>query len=114
MAALWTAVALWLGAPSAWMAIVVAADASLLLGLIGLPPGKLRAALALGFVVVGTALSLWLVAAGIVGSAFGLLPWESALRLGPVLFGSIATSWLGAVNLAWLAAATLLAIWWNR
>jgi hypothetical protein len=114
MVALWTAVALWFGAPSAWMTVIVAADASLLLQLLRIPPSPARCAMALAFLLVGSAVSLWVVVAGIVGPAFGLLPWESALRLGPVLFGAIATPWLGVANLAWLAAAVALTLWWNR
>ena len=90
MVALWGAVALWFDAPAAWMAVVVAADASVLLSLLRVPAGTGRAAWALGFLALATAASLWLMAAGVVGPAFGLLPWESALRLGPVLFGVIA------------------------
>lgn len=114
MAALWSAVALWLDAPAAWMAVVVAADASVLLALVRFPPGTRRAAWALVFLALATALSLWVMAAGVVGPAFGLLPWESALRLGPVLFGAVAWPWLTLGNLAWLGAAVALAWWWNR
>lgn len=114
MAALWSAVALWLDAPAAWMAVVVAADASVLLTLLRFPPGPGRSAWALAFLALATGLSLWVMAAGVIGPAFGLLPWESALRLGPVLFGVIAEPWLGLGNLAWLAAAVALTLWWNR
>ncbi|MGL6291554.1 MAG: hypothetical protein ACRC2H_12750 [Silanimonas sp.] len=114
MVALWSAAALWLGAPAAWMAVVVAADASLLLGLLRVPSGRVRTLLAITFLILCTAASLWLVVAGIIGPAFGLLPWESAMRLGPVLFGAIATPWLGVANAAWLAAAVALTLWWNR
>lgn len=114
MVGLWSAVALWLAAPTAWMAIIVAADASVLLALLRVPPGRARTAWALVFLLATTAGSLWLMAAGVVGPAFGLLPWESALRLGPVLFGVVATPWLGLANAAWLAAAVALTCWWNR
>ena len=112
--ALWGAVALWLGAPAAWMAVVVAADASVLLSLLRVPPGAGRAAWALAFLGLAVAASLWLMAAGVAGPAFGLLPWESALRLGPVLFEVIAAPWASLANLAWLAAAVALTLWWNR
>ncbi|MFO0394375.1 MAG: hypothetical protein ACK508_00610 [Lysobacteraceae bacterium] len=114
MVALWGAVALWLDAPAAWMAVIVAADASVLLSLLRVPAGRGRAAWAVAFLALATAASLWLMAAGVVGPAFGLLPWESALRLGPVLFGVIAEPWMGLGNLAWLAAAVALTLWWNR
>lgn len=114
MVALWGAVALWLGAPAAWMAVIVAADASLLLSLLRTPPGAARTAWALGFLVLTAAASLWMMAAGVIGPSFGLLPWESALRLGPVLFGVIAGPWATPANVAWLAAAVALTLWWNR
>lgn len=114
MAALWSAVALWLQAPAAWMAVVVAADASVLLGLLRIPAGGARTAWALAFLLIATAASLWLMAASVVGPAFGLLPWESALRLGPVLFTLVAAPWLDLANVAWLAAALGLTLWWNR
>jgi hypothetical protein len=114
MVALWTFAALWLGAPAAWMAVIVAADASLLLGLLGIRPGAGRVAAVLAFTVIGCAASLWVVAAGIVGPAFGLLPWESALRLGPVLFEVISAPWWTLGTAAWFAAALALSVWWNR
>jgi hypothetical protein len=114
MVALWTAAALWLGEPAAWMAIVVAADASLLLGLLGVRGGGARVAAVLGFLIVGTAASLWVVAAGVIGPAFGLLPWESALRMGPVLFEIISAPWWTMGTAAWFVAAVALSIWWNR
>ena len=114
LVALWTAAALWLGPPAAWMAVVAAADASVLLGLLRVPPGPARQALALAFVVASGAASAWVIAAGLVGPAFGLLPWESALRLGPVLFGILAEPWIGLASAGWVFAALALAAWWNR
>ena len=114
MVALWTAAALWLGTPAAWMAVVVAADGSLLLGLLGVRPGPRRCAAVLAFVVAGAASSLWMIASGIVGPAFGLLPWESALRLGPVLFEVVSAPWWTGATLAWFLAALAASVWWNR
>lgn len=112
--ALWGAVALWLDAPAAWMAVIVAADASVLLSLLRVPAGAARTASALAFLALAVLASLWLMAAGVVGPAFGLLPWESALRLGPVLFQIIVEPWATLANLAWFAAAVALTLWWNR
>jgi hypothetical protein len=63
--------------------------------------------------VAATAVSIilanWGIAAAQVGKAMGLLPWESALKLGP----QYAWTLIGLANqpadLAWLAAALLLA-----
>ncbi len=114
MVALWSAVALWFDAPAAWMAVIVAADGSVLLGLLRVAPGWGRTGWVLAFLGLTTSASLWVMAAAVVGPAFGLLPWESALRLGPVLFDVIATPWLEFANIVWLAAAVALTLWWNR
>lgn len=114
MVALWTAAALWLGAPAAWMAVVVAADASLLLSLLGIRPGPQRVAAVLAFVIAGSAAGFWVVAAGTIGPAFGLMPWESALRMGPVLFEVISAPWWTWGTAASLGAALALSVWWNR
>jgi len=114
LTALWVAAGLLLSAPSPWMAVVAAADASLMLRLLRVPAGNARVAAALAFTLLCAALSLWIIVAGIVGPAFGLLPWESALRLGPVLFGAIASNWLDAASGFWLIVALGLAWWWNR
>lgn len=112
--ALWTAAALWLGPPAAWMAVVAAADATLLLVLLRIPAGRIRVAFALGFVLLAGAGALWLTAAGVVGPAFGLMPSESALRLGPVLFEMVSAPWWTLGTAAWFAAALALSVWWNR
>lgn len=114
LVALWSAAAQGFGAPSAWMAVIVIADASLLLQLLRWPPGTARIALAFGFLLICTLASLWLAAAGVIGPAFGLLPWESALRMGPVLFSIIAETWWTPGNAAWMVAALALGLWWNR
>ena len=114
LTALWVAAALWLGAPAPWMAVIVAADAGLLLSLLRVPAGTARVAAAAVFLLACSLASAWLIAAGIVGAAFGLMPWESALRLGPVLFSSVAEPWWTASTMVWLAAAALLGVWWNR
>ncbi len=114
LVALWVFAAQSFGAPALWMAVIAVADASLLLGLLRWPPGWPRVALALGFLLACLLPSLWIAAAGVLGPAFGLAPWESALRMGPVLFEIIATPWLTFGNLVWLATAVALGVWWNR
>ena len=114
IAALWTAVALFFGAPAAWMAIIAAADASLLMHLLRVPDGPARVAMALAFLLLCTAASLWFIAAGIVGPAFGLDPLSSGLRMGPVLFEMVSAPWWTASFVAWFAAAVALSVWWNR
>jgi hypothetical protein len=114
MTALWVAAGLLFSAPSPWMVVIAAADASLLMQLLRVPAGNARAAATVAFTLVCMALSYWVIVAGIVGPAFGLLPWESALRLGPALFSAIASNWLDVAAAFWLCATLGLALWWNR
>jgi len=113
MAALWVAASLWLGPPAVWMAVLVAADGGLLLSLMRLPKGPARVAANLVFLAACCALSAWFLVATHVGLAFGLDPFESSTRLGPVLFQAIASSWLSGLEALWLAAAVGVAVWWN-
>lgn len=114
MVTLWSAAALAFGPPAAWMAIIVVANASLLLRLLRWPSGAARIVLTLGFLLACTAGSFWLMAASVVGPAFGLLPWESALQMGPVLFEVVSVPWWTAGTLTWMASAVALGGWWNR
>ena len=114
LVALWVAAGLGFGAPAAWMAVVVVADASLLLGLLRWPPGPSRVAAALVFLLACSLPALWAIAAGIVAPAFALWPWESALRMGPTLFHVLSEPWWTMPTVLWFAAAAALAAWWNR
>ena len=99
--------------PAAWMCLAVAVHAGLVLDLVDWPRGGPRTLLAFGFLLACVAGSLWLSVAGLVGSAFGLDPWASALRLGPTLFVAVAEPWLNPANLAWFAAAVALGLGWH-
>lgn len=81
-AAVWIMVALALDRQCSWMAVFVALDAAVLLRLGGHPPGWRRAALAVVATIVTIGLANWGIAAGQLGSGMGMLPWESALKLG--------------------------------
>mgnify|MGYP001761422436 CR=1 FL=1 len=108
-AAIWVLLAGGFGRPLHAMAVVAALDAALLLRLVRMRPGLSRALA--GVLVTATIIVLaqWGVIAGQVGSMFGLLPWESALRLGPSLAWVIAGLALDAVALAWFGASLVIA-----
>ena len=104
-AAAWILLAFARDRQCSWMAVFAAIDAVLLLRLARMPAGWLR--------VAATALSIvlanWGIAAAQVGKAMGLLPWESALKLGPQYAWTLAGLANQPGDLAWLAAALLLA-----
>ncbi len=81
-AAAWILVALALDRQCSWMAVVAALDAAVMLRLGGHRPGRLRATLAVFATVVTIVLANWGIAAGQLGTGMGMLPWESALKLG--------------------------------
>ena len=85
VATIWVTLALATDRACGWMALVGAVDFALLLRLVRMPAGPGRVALATTATVLTAAASAWLVAAGQIGSMLGLLPLESAARMGPVL-----------------------------
>lgn len=108
-AAAWILLAFARDRQCSWMAVFAAVDAVLLLRLARMPAGWLRVLAAVAATAVSIILANWGIAAAQVGKAMGLLPWESALKLGP----QYAWTLIGLANqpadLAWLAAALLLA-----
>jgi hypothetical protein len=108
-AAAWILLAFARDRQCSWMAVFAALDAVLLLRLARMPAGWLRVLAAVAATAVSIILANWGIAAAQVGKAMGLLPWESALKLGP----QYAWTLIGLANqpadLAWLAAALLLA-----
>ncbi len=111
MVALWVAVALWTG-PSlvGGMALVLAADAWLLLRLAGVGRGRRRALAASTFVLVGSAASVWFVVAAEIGRTFGLTPWASGERLGVGLFSAVARELGGPWDVATILAGVAMAV----
>ena len=108
-AAIWVLLASGLGRPLHALAVVAALDAALLLRLVRMRPGWGRAAAGTLITATIIVLAQWGVIAGQVGAMFGLLPWESALRLGPSLAWAIARIGLDVVALAWFGAGLVIA-----
>lgn len=108
-AAAWILLALASGRQCSWMALLAGLDAAFLLRMARMPAGGHRLLIAMLGTGATIAIANWGIAAGQMGRAVGLLPWESALKLGPhhawILSGLANTP----ADLAWLAAGLLLA-----
>lgn len=110
IAAAWALLALVTGRQSSWMALAAAGDAIVVLRLLRVRPGMARAGTALAATVLAAALANWWIAAGQIGRSLGLLPWDSSLRLGADYAWTLASLANRPADLAWIAAALLLAL----
>lgn len=108
-AAAWVLLAFARNAQCSWMAVLAAIDAVLLLRLARMRPGWMRSVLAVAGTALAIALANWGIAAAQIGKVMGLLPWESLAKLGPHYAWTLATLANRPADLAWLAAALLLA-----
>ncbi|MDR6842956.1 hypothetical protein [Pseudoxanthomonas sacheonensis] len=81
-AVIWIMLAVYLGKPCGWMAVLGALDAAVMLRLGGMRGGAGRTLLAVLATLAIIALVNWGTAATQIGFAMGLNPWDSALKLG--------------------------------
>ena len=109
-AALWVLVARLLQTQVAWLAPLAALDAALMLRLGRMPSGPKRAAWCLLATLATIALANWGITATEVGRGLGLLPWESALRLGRVYAWELIRLANGNTELVWYGLAVVTAI----
>lgn len=109
VAAAWTLWALSVERQSAWIALLAAADAALLLRLAKVPPGWARALLAVAGTVLAVLLANWWIAGGEMGRQLGMQPWNSIPRLGLHHFLALAELANRGTEYAWYAAAAVLA-----
>jgi hypothetical protein len=109
IAAAWILVAQATGRQCSWMAVAAALDAALLLRMGRLRPGAARAAWAVLATAVAIALANWGIVATEVGRMLGLAPWSSMGKLGLDYGWLLARMANDAVDLAWLAAALVVA-----
>ena len=108
-AAAWILVSLSTGRLCAWFAVLAGIDAALLLRLARMPAGGARMALAVLGTAAAIALAYWGIIASQLARTVGMLPWESALRLGPHHAWTLAGLATTPVDLAWLVAGLVLA-----
>lgn len=108
-AAAWVLAAGRLETHAAWLAPLAAVDAVWMLHLGRLPAGAKRAVLAVAGTLATILLANWGIAAMEIGRSMGLLPWESALRLGSSYAWELIRLANNAVELAWYALAAVVA-----
>ena len=113
-AAAWVLVAMALDRQSSWMALVAAADAALIVRLVRLRPGLVRALCGALATLLAILAANWGIVAAWLGRNLGLLPWESMTKLGPEFAWLLMRLSNTAADLAWLAAALLLAAFASR
>ncbi|MEJ7746699.1 MAG: hypothetical protein WKF61_08085 [Luteimonas sp.] len=101
-AAAWILLALSLDRQCSWMAVFAAIDAAVLLRLGGHRPGWSRAALAVIATIATIVLANWGIVAGQLGTGMGMLPWESALKLGGTHAMTLAQLANHSADLMWL------------
>ena len=109
IAAAWILVADSRNTQSSWMAVVAALDAAWLLRLARARPGALRALLGTAATALAIVVASWGIVAAQLARPMGMLPWESALKLGPHHAWTLACMANGAADLAWLGAGLVVA-----
>lgn len=113
-AALWVLLALYADRQLGWMALPGAVDAAVLLRLGGMRRGWARAACAVVATAMIIVLANWGIAGGQIGTAMGLLPWESLQKLGLGYAWTLTRLANSGIELSWAAAALVLAAWLGR
>lgn len=108
-AAAWLMLALHTGRQHSWMAVLGALDVAIVLRLGHWRPGAGRVVLAVSATAAIIVLANWLIIAAHLGSMLGLLPWDSALRLGFHHAWTLAGLANGAGDVAWMAVALAVA-----
>lgn len=108
-AAAWILLAASRDSQLSWMAVLAALDAAMLLRLGRMRGGMPRALLAVLATAVAIVLANWGIAAAQIGRMLGLLPWESAMRLGLDYAWNLVVLANGPVDLAWFAVALVAA-----
>ena len=108
-AAVWVIVGLYRDAQSSWMAILGALDVAMLVRLGRWSPGPRRAGLAVLATAAMIVVANWGITSGQLGAVLGLLPWDSALRLGMNHAWTLAQLANGVGDALWLGFALLVA-----
>lgn len=108
-AAAWVLLAHARGQTFPWLAVLAALDIALLLRMGRVRPGWTRAAWGFAATALTIVTATWGVIAALTGLPLGLLPWESALRLGPHHAWTLFSLAYGQLELAWFAAALVVA-----
>lgn len=109
IAAAWILLADARGTQTSWMAVIAAFDAAWLLRLARARPGLVRALVGMAATVLAIVVANFGIVAAQLARPMGMLPWESALKLGPQHAYTLATLANSQVDLAWIGAAIVIA-----
>ena len=110
VAVLWILLALYLGRPCGWMAVASALGSALMLRLVGMPRGWLRAVATVAATLLVMALVNWGIAATQIGISMGLNPWDSALKLGSDYAWTLAELANQTADRVWMGLALVVAV----
>jgi len=108
-AAAWILLARVLQSQASWLSPLAALDVVWMLYLGRGTPGWVRASIAMVATLAIIALANWGIAATEIGRSMGLLPWESALRLGPDYAWELIRLANTRGDLTWYAISVVLA-----
>lgn len=108
-AALWILLAAATGRQCSWMAVVAAFDAALLLRMARVRPGPARALWAVLVTAAAITAANWFIIASQLGRMLGLLPWDSAFKLGAHHAWTLARLANDSIDVAWLGAGLVIA-----
>jgi hypothetical protein len=109
-AAIWVMLGMGSHRLHSWMALLGALDVAWLLRLGGWRPGPWRIALGVTGTAAIVVIANWGIIAAHLGAMLGRAPWDSALRLGWHHAWTLAQVANGPGDLAWIAAALVLAV----
>lgn len=113
-AAAWVALAWSNDTQCSWMAPLGALDIAWMLRLGGWPRGPRRAILGTAATALIVLVANWWIIATQLGAGLGLEPWNSALRLGMHHAWTLAQLANGPLDLAWIVAGLVLALFASR
>ncbi len=105
VAAVWVMLSMRLDRQCSWMAAVAAVDAALVVRLLRMRPGAVRAMCGVLATLLAILAANWVIVATWLGRHMGLLPWESLLKLGPELGTLLVRLFNSPADLLWMAAA---------
>jgi len=108
LAAVWAGLSVHFQSLCAWMLVVVALDAALLLRLAGVPAGPRRVLLALIVTTLTVAAATLLISAARIGMGMGVAPPEAIQRLSPGLITLYLSAQLQWADALWLLPAGFL------
>ncbi len=113
-AAVWIMLGASTGRQHSWMAVLAALDIAWMLRLGGWSPGPRRAIVGVASTALIVLMANWGITASHLGRALGLLPWNSATKLGFDHAWTLAQLANGVADIMWIALALVVAAFASR